>query len=197
VFISYVVHTAVGATVARTPQQFAYSPIHIDYIHQAFQASVAEERGSPTAAIYRACPAHETTPRRGDLICYHRQKSCDGLPARAIQNLIGFGDRPNDQCKSIIMSHCEVVTHVDKDAKKVYTVGGNVLQSVTERRMNLTARGLKFSSVQGDKDCSAAQSRAGGGNVAPLERCSLNDRDWFVILQVRPAGALASGPQQP
>ena len=197
VFISYVVHTAVGATVARTPQQFAYSPIHIDYIHQAFQASVAEERGSPTASIYRACPAHETTPRRGDLICYHRQKSCEALPARAIQNLIGFGDRPNDQCKSIIMSHCEVVTHVDRDAKKVYTVGGNVLQSVTERRMNLTARGLKFSSIQGDKDCSAAQSRAGSISAAPQERCSLNDRDWFVILQVRPAGALASDQQQP
>jgi hypothetical protein len=196
VFISYVVHTAVGATVAKTPQQFAYSPIHIDYIQQAFLASRAEEQGSPTSAIYRACPAHETTPRRGDLICYHRQKSCDGLPARAIQNLVGFNDRPNDKCKSITMSHCEVVTHVDKNAKKVYTVGGNVLQSVTERRMNLTASGLKFSSSQGDKDCSAAQSRAGGGNVAPHERCSLNDRDWFVILQARPAGALAGGSDQ-
>jgi hypothetical protein len=192
VFISYVVHTAVGATAAKTPQQFAYSPIHIEYIQQAFQASVAEERGSPTASIYRACPAHETTPRRGDLICYHRQKSCDGLPARAIQNLVGFGDRPNDKCKSIAVSHCDVVTHVDKDAKKVYSVGGNVLQSVTERRMNLTAGGLKFSSSQGDKDCSAAQSRAGGINGAPQQRCSLNDRDWFVLLQARPAGALAA-----
>jgi hypothetical protein len=196
VFISYVMHTAVGATVAKTPQQFAYSPIHIDYIRQAFQASVAEEQGSPTASVYRACPAHETTPRRGDLICYHRQKPCEGMSARAIQNLVGFGDRPNEQCKSIIMSHCEVVTDVDKDAKKVYTVGGNVLQSVTERRMNLTARGLKFSSIQGDKDCSTAQ-RAGGINAAPQERCSLNDKDWFVILQARPAGALAGGPQQP
>lgn len=196
VFISYVVHAAVGATVAKTPQQFAYSPIHIDYIHQAFQASVAEERGSPTASIYRACPAHETTPRRGDLICYHRQKSCEGLSARAIQNLVGFGDRPNEKCKPIIMSHCEVVTHVDKNAKKVYTVGGNVLQSVTERRMNLTAGGLKFSSSQGDKDCNAAQSRPGRINGGPQERCSLNDRDWFVILQARPAGALAGVGEQ-
>jgi hypothetical protein len=192
VFISYLVHTALGATVAKSPQQFAYSASHIDYIHQAFQASIAEERGNPTAAIYRACPAHETMPRRGDLICYHRQKSCDGLPARAIQNLVGFGDRPNDKCRSITVSHCAVVTHVDKTAKKVYTVGGNVLQSVTERRMNVAAGGLKFSSSQGDRDCGDAQSRAGGSNAAPHERCSLNDRDWFVILQARPAGALAA-----
>jgi hypothetical protein len=81
------------------------------------------------------------------------------------------------------VSHCDVVTHVDKSAKKVYTVGGNVLQSVTERRMNLTARGLKFSSSQGDKDCSAAQSRAGD---AASKGCSLNDKDWFVVLQMRP-----------
>jgi hypothetical protein len=196
VFISYLVHTAVGASVAKTPQQFAYSAVHIDYIHQAFQASVAEEHGSPAVAIYRACPAHETMPRRGDLICYHRQKSCKDLPARAIQNLVGFGDRPNDQCKSIAVSHCEVVTRVDKDAKKVYTVGGNVLQSVTERRMNLTAGGLKLSSSQGDRDCGAAQSRPGGNNAAPRERCSLNDRDWFVILQARPAGAFAAAGEQ-
>jgi hypothetical protein len=196
VFISYLVHTALGGSVARTPEQFAYSASHIDYIYQAFQASIAEERGSPAAAIYRACPAYETMPRRGDLICYHRQKSCEGLPARAIQNLVGFGDRPNEKCRSITVSHCDVVTHVDKDAKKVYTVGGNVLQSVTERRMNLTAGGLKFSPNQGDKECRALQSGAGGRNVALPEHCSLNDRDWFVILQARPAGAIAGAGDQ-
>src|SRR5215831_15953729 len=90
VFISYVVHAAIGGTAAKTAQEFAYSAIHIDYIHQAFQASIAEEQGQPSSAIYRACPAHETMPRRGDLICHQRHKSCDGLPARAIQNLIAF-----------------------------------------------------------------------------------------------------------
>ncbi len=187
VFISYVVHTAIGATVAKTSQEFAYSPRHIDYIQQAFLASRAEEQGSPTSAIYRACPAHETTPRRGDLICYHRHKSCQDLPTRSIQNLVAFGDRPNEACKSISVSHCDVVTHIDKNAKKVYTVGGNVLQSVTERRMNLAANGLKFSLNQGEKDCSAAQSGAGQTNAAAKEHCSLNNKDWFVVLQVRPS----------
>jgi hypothetical protein len=187
VFISYVVHTAIGATAAKTSAQFAYSPSHVDYIRQAFQASIAEEQGSSTSAIYRACSAYETTPRRGDLICYHRQKSCEGLPARSIQNLLGFGDRPNEACKSIKVSHCDVVTHVDKDAKKVYTVGGNVFQSVTQRRMNLTANGLKFSMNQGDKDCGTA--RAGDTDAAAKGRCSLNHKDWFVILQMRPSSA--------
>jgi hypothetical protein len=190
VFISYVVHAAIGETAAKTAQQFAYSAIHIDYIHQAFEASKAEEQGQPNSAIYRACPAHETMPRRGDLICYHRQKSCEGLPARAIQNLIAFGDRPNETCKPISTSHCEVVTHVDKNTKKVYTIGGNVSNSVTERRMNLAANGLKFSSNQGEKDCSSVQSRAGDANAAK-GHCSMNNQDWFVILQMRPSSAKA------
>jgi len=192
VFISYLVHTAIGGTAAKTAQQFAYSAVHIDYIHQAFQASIAEEQGQPSSAIYRACPAHETTPRRGDLICYYRQKSCEGLPARAIQNLVAFGDRPNETCKPISMSHCEVVTHVDKNTKKVYTIGGNVANSVTERRMNLAANGLKFSSKQGEKDCNTAQSGAGDTNGVKngvKGHCSMNNKDWFVILQMRPPGA--------
>jgi hypothetical protein len=182
------VHTAIGETAAKTAQQFAYSAIHIDYIHQAFEASKAEEQGQASSAIYRACPAHETMPRRGDLICFHREKPCEGLPARAIQNLIAFGDRPTETCKPISMSHCEVVTHVDKNTKKVYTIGGNVFNSVTERRMNLTASGLKFSSKQGEKDCNTAQSGAGDAN-ATKEHCSFNNKDWFVILQMRPSSA--------
>lgn len=192
VFISYVVHTAIGATVAKTSQQFAYGPSHIGYINQAFEASKAEEKGSPTSAIYRACPAYETTPRRGDLICYHRQKSCQGLPARSIQNLIGFDDRPSEGCRSISVSHCDMVTHIDKDAKKVYTVGGNVFQSVTQRRMNLTANGLKFSKNQGEKDCITARPGAGDSNAASKGHCSMNDRDWFVILQMRPSKVISA-----
>jgi hypothetical protein len=187
VFISYVVHAAIGETAAKTPQQFAYSATHIDYIYQAFQASIAEEQGQPSSAVYRACPAHETMPRRGDLICSHREKSCEGLPARAIQNLVAFNERPNETCKSISMTHCDVVTHVDKDSKKVYTIGGNVFNSVTERRMNLAASGLKFSSNQGEKDCNSAQSGAGDANAKG--HCSLNSKDWFVILQMRPSNA--------
>ena len=72
----------------------------------------------------------------------------------------------------------------------------NGKKSVTERRMNLTAGGLKLSSRQGDRDCGAAQSRPGGNDAAPQERCSLNDRDWFVILQARPAGAFAAAGEQ-
>src|SRR5262249_569332 len=187
VFISYVVHTAVGGTAAKTAQEFAYSAIHIDYIHQAFLASRAEEQGQPSSAIYRACPAHETMPRPRHLICSRRQKSCEGLPARAIQNLVAFNERPNDTCKSISMSHCDVVTHVDKNTKKVYTIGGNVFNSVTEKRMNLAASGLKFSSNQGEKDCNSAQSGAGDANAKG--HCSLNNKDWFVILQMRPSSA--------
>ena len=41
------------------------------------------------------------------------------------------------EARSVRRTHCEVVAHVDKAARKVYTIGGNVSQAVTARKMNL------------------------------------------------------------
>ena len=37
---------------------------------------------------------------------------------------------------------------IDARARKVYTIGGNVNQAVTARKLNLRRRGLKFSAAQ-------------------------------------------------
>ena len=39
--------------------------------------------------------------------------------------------------RSVRRTHCEVVAHVDARARKVYTIGGNVNQAVTARKLNL------------------------------------------------------------
>ena len=49
--------------------------------------------------------------------------------------------------RSVRRTHCEVVAHIDARARKVYTIGGNVNQAVTARKLNLR-RDLKFSAAQ-------------------------------------------------
>ena len=92
--------------------------------------------------------------------------------------------------RSVRRTHCEVVAHVDKAARKVYTIGGNVSQAVTARKMNLR-RNLTFSASQ--KGICGGPSHwnlpppSGHSPDAPglFKNCSLNDKKWFVLLQLR------------
>ena len=85
-------------------------------------------------------------------------------------------------------THCEVVAHIDAAARKMYTIGGNVLNSVTARKLNLR-RGMKLSAVQkghcgGARRMDACRSRA-ARRAGTAEPCSFNDKKWFVLLQLR------------
>ena len=91
--------------------------------------------------------------------------------------------------RSVRRTHCEVVAHVDARARKMYTIGGNVNQAVTARKLNLRKRGLKFSAAQ-KGHCGGAghwtlPQPAGHAPRAAPAKCSLNDRKWFVLLQLR------------
>ena len=70
----------------------------------------------------------------------------------------------------------------------MYTIGGNVNQAVSARKLNLR-RSLKFSATQkghcggpGHWTLPSAHPPHGSGHA---EKCSLNDKKWFVLLQVR------------
>ena len=75
-------------------------------------------------------------------------------------------------------------------ARKVYTIGGNVNQSVTARKLNLRARPEVLGRAKGPLrrpgplDPAAALGPA-AARRRPREKCSLNDKKWFVLLQVR------------
>lgn len=147
--------------------QFQFSPAHWEYIKRAFEA--------PDAYAYRACDPRKTVPRVGDLLCYSR--------GRAALKDFGAWQRAVGEPRFSTPAHCDAVVEVDLAARKIETIGGNVLQSVTRRRLKLNgARTLSDSHsperfVPGKKgDC---QHDAG------CRRENFNAQYWGVLLQLK------------
>ena len=183
-FISYVIRHAGVA-----PTAFQFSNAHRAYIYDAFTASAAEMTNEAGERIYRACPV-ATRPRPGDLICFQREPSMAGESDDSVRERIRTELAGNSATRSVRRAHCDVVAHVDAPARKVYSIGGNILQSITARKMNLHSRGLKFSAEQKGRCGGPGQwtlPQSGGGAAAGVasEKCSLNDKKWFVLLQLR------------
>jgi len=185
-FISYVIKQAgVGDNA------FRFSNAHRAYIYDAFAASAAELKNEAGSRLYRACPLTTTRPRPGDMICQQREPTLVDLSDAAARERIREELASGTDTRSIRRTHCEVVAHVDAGARKVYTIGGNVNQAVTARKLNLRGRGLTFSAAQKGQCGSAGhwtlpQPAAGAPHAAAHpQACSLNDRKWFVLLQVR------------
>ena len=186
-FISYVIRQS-----GVSENGFRFANAHRAYIYDAFTVSAAEPKNNESEGIYRACPLSTTRPRVGDLICQHREPALADASDEAIRERIRAELDGSADMRTVRRTHCEVVAHVDARARKVYTIGGNVNQSVTARKLNLTGN-LKFSAAQkgqcgGPGHWTLPQSvpaahppRAPG----PASKCSLNDKKWFVLLQLR------------
>jgi hypothetical protein len=181
-FISYVIRQSGVAENA-----FQFSNAHRAFIYDAFAASMAE---SANDRLYRACPLTTTKPHVGDLICDQREPALADASDMAARERIRAELAGGTDARSVRRTHCEVVAHIDAPGRKMYTIGGNVSQSVTARQLKLR-RDLKFSAAQ-KSNCggagrwtlpqpSAQPPRAPGLN----EKCSLNDKKWFVLLQLR------------
>ncbi|CAM9752463.1 unnamed protein product [Phaeothamnion confervicola] len=184
-FVSYVIRqSGVGANA------FRFANAHRVYIYDAFAASAAEPANGAGDRLYRACPLTTTRPRAGDLICQHREPTLADASDAAVRERIRRELNGSADARSVRRTHCEVVAHIDARARKVYTIGGNVNQAVTARKLNLK-RGLKFSASQKGHCGGAGQwtlpQPAGHAPAAPghADKCSLNDKKWFVLLQVR------------
>jgi hypothetical protein len=183
-FVSYVIrHAGVGAGA------FAFANAHRIYIYEAFATSAAERDGAAGERLYRACPL-STRPRVGDLICQQREPALADADDAAVRERIRTELAGSTALRSVRRTHCEVVAHVDVPARKMYTIGGNVNQSVTARKLNLR-EDLRLSTAHRNH-CggpshwtlpSPADSEA--RPAGPAAACSLNERNWFVLLQVR------------
>jgi hypothetical protein len=184
-FISYVIRQAgVGVTA------FKFSNAHRAYIYDAFAASAAEPAHEAGDRLYRACPLTATKPRPGDVICQQREPSLADASEEAVRERIRSELDGSAAARTVRRTHCDVVASVDAKARKVYVIGGNVAQSVTAKKLNLR-RDLKFSAAQ-QGHCGGAGSwtlpqASGQPPRAPgnPEKCSLNDKKWFVLLQLR------------
>jgi hypothetical protein len=183
-FISYVVkESGVPANA------FQFSNAHRAYIYDAFAISAAEATKTAGDHIYRACPL-TTRPRPGDLICFQREPSLADASDAAVRERIRSELDGPPAGRSVRRTHCDVVASVDAKARKMYVIGGNILQSVTAKKLNLR-NDLKFSVSQkgncgGPGNWTLPRASASASDKPnPTEKCSLSDKKWFVLLQLR------------
>jgi hypothetical protein len=159
-FVSYVIRESGVAANA-----FKFANAHRVYIYDAFAASAAEPANAAGDRLYRACPLTTTRPRAGDLICQQREPALADASAEAVRERIRKELGGSAEARSIRRTHCEVVASVDGRARKMYTIGGNVNQAVTARKLNLRPRDLKFAASQ--------KGHCGGSGYWTLPRSSV------------------------
>jgi hypothetical protein len=116
------------------PDEFVFSEAHADYAGAAWQARADEAQGLANPSALRACDLARTPPRVGDLVCHARSDDASLSTFEAIGRILA--ERPTGG--AALPMHCDVVVAVD--AKGFDAVGGNVLQSVTMRRLAFAPR---------------------------------------------------------
>jgi hypothetical protein len=155
-FVSFVMKTA-------DIPGFVRSSSHSYYIGDAARR--------PDDGPYRLADPIREPPAVGDLLCYLREKN----RVYAYRGLVDMLDRSS----KAFDSHCDIVVGVDLDGdSKLYAIGGNVVQGVTMRKLNLNRRGLLSLSMKQDGDDAMAF------NIADEKAYSLNRQDWAALLKL-------------
>lgn len=164
-FISYLMDRA-----GLSEQEFRYASAHAVYIRPALEGQ--------EGYAYRACDLRRSTPRVGDLICY-------GRAARPLRNFADWQTHAGE-LDSRVKSHCDLVIQVDLDTRKMESMGGNVEQSVTWRRMMLDGEGHLSTRhlMGGNARTQGPNGRACSGDPS-CQKSDLNLQYWGILLQLR------------
>ena len=171
-FISYVMKQA-----GFTQDEFNFSDGHIRYVKPAF----AEVQG------YGFTPKNPLSTRlqTGDLLCYVRE----GNRVFSVQGFADWMSEHSNDGVSLKM-HCDIVVglHGKANNQRAYTVGGNVVQSVTMRQLFLTRRGalpkqytLPVRSGSWMVEALGEDAPACAPNTP--NQCNMNRQDWVVLLR--------------
>jgi len=163
--------------------QFEFSAAHSHYMRKAYAVTRQDDAGPATdpALIdysYRACNARTTAARPGDMLCALRSAPYDQYDFEQIGQLLA-----GDHGARAYPAHCELVTAVDRPARTLSMVGGNVLQSVALRSLKLSRAGSL------DHCYFAARAKNATGCGGPF-----NARRWEVLLQHREPLAASASP---
>jgi hypothetical protein len=150
-----------------TDQEFRYSSAHWQYVQRAFE--------HPEGYVYRACDPRKTVARMGDLLCYSRGR----FPLRNFAEWRSAVQAPG----FATASHCEVVVNVDVDAKKMDTIGGNVLQSIAMRRLKLNQENLLSETYNPDRFKTSKNTRCEWDQTCRVP--NFNIQYWGVLLQLQ------------
>ncbi|WP_136658039.1 DUF2272 domain-containing protein [Nitratireductor sp. XY-223] len=111
---------------------FLYSQAHCHYVQDFISGRVN--------AVYEAMHPESYAPQRGDIVHFGRggAKQHDFSAAR--------GDYLAD---SFYPSHSDIVVSVDAGAKKITAIGGNVSNSVKDKKLKIDANGLLLPRPEG------------------------------------------------
>jgi hypothetical protein len=150
---------------------FVFSEAHADYAGAAWKAGEAEAAGASTPFALRACDITRTPPRVGDLVCQARGAQA-GLDTFARIGEV-LANRPTGG--SPLPMHCDAVVAVD--AKGFDAIGGNVLQSVTLRRLDFVPGTTTL-------DASYLAEGCAPGTPGCVDR-HLSRQPWSLLLQWR------------
>ena len=151
--------------------EFVFSEAHVDYAGAAWQAGIEEQAGRPTRYALRACDLTRTPPRVGDLVCQARGAGADLDTFDKIGEVLATRPTGGDA----LPMHCDVVVAVD--ATGFDTIGGNVLQSVTQRRLDF-APGTRW------LDPSYLPEGCTPGAAGCIDR-HMSRQPWSLLLQWR------------
>ena len=173
-FISYLMRS-----VGFADEEFHFTDGHIRYIKPAY---LAEENKSSPYAFHLLDPS-KTAVKTGDLLCYVRENS----------RVFGPSDfrawlAKNAHNSISLKTHCDIVVGVKKD--RAYSVGGNVVQSVTMRELQLNNRGILsnqyFEPKRSDSwlvDLLGDEADAMVCNLDNPKNCNMNRHDWVALLR--------------
>jgi hypothetical protein len=147
-----------------------FSEAHADYAGAAWQARADEAQGMANPFALRACDLARTPPRVGDLVCHARSDDPEIASFEGIGRLLATRRTGG----AALPMHCDVVAAVDGTGFDA--IGGNVLQSVSLRRLDFAAgtQRLDPSYVHG----------CGAGTRGCVDR-HMSRQPWSLLLQWR------------
>ena len=153
---------------------FRSSPSHVDYVRDAYL--------SPQTGPFRLADPDVEKPAAGDLLCFVRGTS-------PVAGYTGLKTFLAGTASAGLAMHCDVVVAANPGGdNRLYAVGGNVLQGVTMRMLNLNRNGMLWGLPRGNNaGCSPANEAA----------CSFNRQNWAALLKLRPQAPLAQPPGTP
>ena len=152
--------------------EFAFSEAHADYAAAGWNATRREAAGLPVADALRACDLAITPPRVGDLVCQAR-----GAAGTALDSFIALGEAlaARGARGGALPMHCDAVARTD--ASGFDAIGGNVLNSVTLRRLDFAPGTRRLDASYRSTGCSA-------GTPGCPDR-HMSRQPWSLLLQWR------------
>lgn len=156
---------------------FRASPSHVDYVRDAYLR--------PESSPFLFLDPLSAPAQAGDLMCFARAST----RVLGHAGLMGFFD---SSANSGLPMHCDIV--VDNSGGVMSTVGGNVLQGVTMRRLPVNREGLAWALPRRTGSEPPCRPDAQDG-------CSFNRQDWVALLKLKalpPATQMVpAGPLNP